>query len=140
PKRFAGAVGGGSAHRNARHTLNAAADGDVIAAGNYTLRGKMNRLLAGAALAVDGGAGNGFRKAGGEDSVASDVSGLLANLHDAASNHVIDLRGIKLVACDQAFQREPEKVDRVPGFQHAFAPAQRRTYCVNDDCFACHTV
>src|SRR5712671_4039148 len=72
-KRFARAVGGGRAHGNARHTLDAAADGDVIAAGNYALRGKMNSLLTGAALAIDRCAGNRFRKAGGKYRIASDV-------------------------------------------------------------------
>src|ERR1051326_127751 len=100
--RLAGTVSGGSAHGNTRHAFNAAADGDVIAAGDHALRGKMNGLLGGAALAIDGGAGNGLRKAGGEDSVACDIGSLLTDLHDAAGNHVVNTRGIKLVARDEA--------------------------------------
>src|SRR6202030_2299529 len=53
-KRLARTIRGGSTHGNARHALNAAADSDVIAASNHALRGKMNCLLAGAALTIDG--------------------------------------------------------------------------------------
>src|SRR5579859_5494742 len=83
-KRLAGTVGDGSAHGNARHTFNAAADGDVIAAGDHALRGKMNGLLAGSALTIDRGSGDGFGESRSKNSVAPDVSCLLADLHNAA--------------------------------------------------------
>src|SRR5882724_6980743 len=139
-KRLARAICSGGAHGNTRHALNAAADSNVITAGNHALRGKMNGLLAGAALAINGSAGNRFREAGGEHRVASDVSCLLADLHYAAGNHVVDARGIKLVARDEAFEREAQEIDRMPGFQHAVAPAERRADCINDDCFSFHSV
>jgi hypothetical protein len=63
---------------------------------------------------------------------------LFSNLSDAAGNHVIDLRRIKLVARDQAFERETQQIDWMPGFQHAIAPAQGRADCVNDHGLAGH--
>ena len=50
----------------------------------------MDRLLAGAALAVDGRAGHFDREAGLEDDVAADVRGLLADLRDVAEDDVAD--------------------------------------------------
>src|SRR3954469_9876483 len=97
-KRLAGTVDGGRAHGNARHSLNTAADSDVIAAGDHALRGKMNGLLAGTALAIDRGTGNGFRKASGKHSIASDVECLFADLPNATGNHVVNARRIKLIA------------------------------------------
>src|ERR1700739_109007 len=98
----------------------------------------MNSLLAGAALAIDCSTWHGFREACGENGVASDVGGLLAHLHDAACNYVVDKRGIKLVARDQAVERETQEIDRVPGFQRAVAPAKRRADCINDHGFSIH--
>src|SRR6185312_7494102 len=88
----------------------------------------------------DGGAGNGLRETSGENSVASDVGSLFTYLHDAAGNHVVDKRGIELIALDQALEREAEEIDRVPGFQHAVAPAERRANGIDDYRFSFHFV
>jgi hypothetical protein len=100
----------------------------------------MNGLLAGTALTIDGGTGNRFRKASGKDSVAAHVKSLFANLPNATGNHIVDEGGIEFIARDEAFEREAQEIDRVPGFQHAFAPAQRRADCINDHGFSFHFV
>ena len=55
---------------------------------------KWTRLLAGAALAVDGGGGSLDRAARLEPGVARDVDRLLAELVHAAGDHVLDAPGV----------------------------------------------
>ena len=46
--------------------------------------------------------------------VAADVERLLADLHDAAHDHVVDERGIEVVALDERRSTCGGEVDRVP--------------------------
>ena len=54
-EREAHALHDRGAHRGAGHDLDAGGDDDVVGAGHHALRGEVHRLLARAALAVDGG-------------------------------------------------------------------------------------
>ena len=56
--------------------------------------GEVDGLLAGAALAVDGGRGGLDREPGLEPGVAGDVDALLAELLHAAGDDVLDLGGL----------------------------------------------
>ena len=67
-------------------------------AGHDGLGGEVGRLLGGAALPVDGGAHHRLGEPGGEGGVAAHVEALLADLHDAAHDHVLDQGGIEVVA------------------------------------------
>ena len=72
-------------------------------------------------------------KPGGEHGVAADVRGLLADLHDAAHDHVVDQRGVELVALDERLQRLGGEVGRVPARQLAVALAAGGADGVDDD-------
>ena len=64
----------------------------------------MDGLLGGAALAVDRRPGDRLRVTGGEDRVAPDVEGLLADLHHAAHDHIVDERRVEVVALDEGLE------------------------------------
>ncbi|MCY1538936.1 hypothetical protein D9M68_745000 [compost metagenome] len=64
----------------------------------------MHRLLAGAALAVDGGGGHVVGEAGRQPGHAARPGGLLAGLRHATGDDVVDQAGIELVAFDQALE------------------------------------
>ena len=81
--------------------LDAAGDDDVVDAGGDQGRGEVDRLLAGAALAVDGGRRRLDRQAGLEPGVAGDVDPLLAELLHAAGDDVLDLGRVDPGALDQ---------------------------------------
>ena len=77
-------------------------DDHVVGAGHDALGGEVEGLLGGAALAVDGGGGHRLGPAGGQHGVAADVERLLADLHDAAHDHVVDQGRVEVVALDAA--------------------------------------
>ena len=89
PERSVAALAVGE-HRDARHGLDTTCDDDVVVPRDDTGGGEVQRLLAGAALAVDCGAGHSLREAGGQGRVASDVEALLPHLGDAAPDHIVD--------------------------------------------------
>ena len=88
-------------------------DHDVVRAGDHALRGEVRGLLRRAALAVDGGADRRLGEAGRERRVAADVERLVADLHDAAHDHVVDQRRVEVVALDERAQRVRGEVDGV---------------------------
>jgi hypothetical protein len=71
--------------------------------------------------------------AGGEHRVATDVGGLLADLHHATHDHVVDHHGIDARALDQRLQRLRREVDGMPVLELAVAPAERRANGIDDD-------
>ena len=83
---------------NHAHVLHAARHDQVLEAGHHAHGGEADRLLARPALTVDGGTGDGLGKAGGQPCRASDVTGLRANVVDAAEDHVVDGHRVQVVA------------------------------------------
>ncbi len=117
------AVGQRRAHRGARHRLDAAGDDDVVVPGDHTGGGEVHRLLARPALAVDGHAGDALGPAGGSTAVRRDVERLLAGLHDAAPDDVVDDARVDARALDQAVEYLGGQLGRVHSRQPAVALA-----------------
>ncbi len=122
-ERLPGSVRGVGSHRHARHALDAARDRDVVASRHDALRGEVRGLLAGSALPVDRGAGHRLRKSRRQHRVARDVVSLLADLPDAARDHVVHQRRVQLVSLHQGLQRMCQQIHGMPAFQRAIAPA-----------------
>src|SRR5438105_305404 len=61
------------------------------------------------------------------------VEGLLADLHDAAHDHVLDESGIEVVAGDEGLERLGGEIDRVPVLQLPVPAADGRPDGVDDD-------
>ena len=119
------AVGHRRPHRHTGHHLDAGGDDDVVGAGDHALGGEVGGLLARPALAVDGGARDVLGPAGGEHGVAGDVHALLADLHHAAHDDVVDDRRVDAGAVDERLQRLGGEVDRVPVLELAVALPER---------------
>ena len=84
--------------------------------GHHSGGSEVHRLLTGAALAVDGHAGHGFRPAGSQHRCARDIQRLLTGLHDTAPNDIIDDLGIDPGPLRQAVEDLRRKLGRVhPG-------------------------
>ena len=120
------------AHRHPRHALDPGRDHHVVRTRDHALRGEVQRLLGRPALPVDRRAGHRVGEPGRERGVAADVERLVADLHDAAHDHVVDERRIEIVAFDERAQRVRGQVDRMPAREHAVAPAERRPDRVDD--------
>ncbi len=116
-----GQHGGGD--RDHAHVLDAASDDDVRRAAHDGLGGEVHGLLRGAALAVDGGAGNFLGQTGREPAGAGDVAGLGADGVDAAENNVLNGGGVYTRAGHQRRERMGAQVGRVNLGQTAVAPA-----------------
>jgi hypothetical protein len=79
-----------AADRDAAHRFDAGGDGDLVGAGDDALCGEVQRLLAAAALPVDGDGGDGLGEPGTEQGPAGGVAGLFADLADGAADDVVD--------------------------------------------------
>ena len=75
---------------------------------------KVRRLLRRPALTIDRGADHRVGEPGGERGVPADVDGLVADLHDATHDDVVDDRRVEVVASDQRLQRVRGEVDGMP--------------------------
>ena len=121
------------------HVLDTRADGDVVDAGSDEGGGEVDRLLGGAALAVDGGGRRLHRQTGLQPGVAPDVERLLTDLLDAARDDVLDLRSVDPRALDDGGVGLPEKLVRVRVLVVALlgmTAADRRARGLDDDDFA----
>ena len=94
PKGWPGPCSNRRAQRHARHHLDPAGDHRIVCAADHALRREMDRLLAGAALPVDRRARHALGEAGRQRGVAPDIDRLLADLADAARDHVVDQRRV----------------------------------------------
>ena len=112
--------------------LDTGGDDDVVRAGHDALGGEVQRLLRRAALAVDRGGGNRLGEAGREHGVAPDVDRLLADLHDATHDDVVDEGRVEVVALDERLQRLGGQVHGVPAAKLAVALSAWGAYCVDD--------
>ena len=61
-------------------------------------------------------------------------------LSDASADHVVDQRGIEVVAIDQVSQHEPEQIGGMPTGQGAFALPESGARAVDDYGFTCHNL
>ena len=98
------------AHRHPAHRLHARGDHDVIRAGDHALCGEADRLLAAAALSVDGRA----RHRLGKPAPSNAFGRCWRPGHrpgDGARDHVVDLDGVDASAGDEFLQAVGEKVD-----------------------------
>ena len=102
--------------------LDAGGDDHVLGAAHHRLGGEMDRLLRGAALAVDGDRRDADRQLRGEHRVAADVEGLLAGLADAAHDDVLDRGRVDAGALDQGVEHLRGQVGRMPVLER---PARR---------------
>ena len=110
-------------------------DDDVVRARHDALRREVRRLLARAALAVDRRGRHRRVEAGGEHGLARDVHGLVADLADAAHEHVVDLRDSSPLRASTDAQDARGEVDRMDAAQRApgLAPPGRGADDVDDD-------
>ncbi len=122
------------AHGRVGHGLDPGGHDHVVGAGHDALGGEVQRLLRGAALAVDGGGGHRLGPAGGQHGVAADVERLLGDLHDAAHDHVVHQGGVELVALGHGLEGLGGQVDGMPVAQLAVALAAGRPDGIDDDC------
>jgi hypothetical protein len=115
----------GRTERNAAHHLDAAGDDDILLTRHHRLHREVERLLAGTACAVDRGPGDALRPAGGEDRVAPDVAGLIADLRHASPDHVVDNLGTDTGAFQQFVEDDGGQVGGV----HPGQPTVALPYC-----------
>ena len=125
---------GRHAHRHPAHGLDAAGDDHVIVAGHHAGGGEADRLLRGAALPVEGDAGDRLGPARAEHRVPGDVERLLADLANAAPDHVLDYGRVDPGPFGQGGQHMRGQVGRVHAGQAPIALADRRPDCLDDDC------
>ena len=98
----------------------------------------MGGLLRAAALAVDRHGRDGLGEAGGEDGVAGDVHALLADLVEAAHDHVVEPGPGRSPRARRRGQHLGEQVRRVPPGQHPLAPPDRGADGLDDVRVAAH--
>src|SRR5262249_53954118 len=134
-ERVAGALSDVGPHGHARHALDASSNRDVGDAALDQVRGEMDRLLARAALAIDGRCRGLDRKAGGEPGVAADVQALLPDLTDAAEDHVLDLAGLDTRAVDDLLENHRTQDYGMEVLELAVPPAEWRAHAFDDDRF-----
>ena len=94
-------------------------------AGDHAGGRKVDRLLAGATLAVDGDTRDGLRPARRQRRGARDVEGLLAGLRHATPDHVVDQRGVDARFLDESVEHLRGQVGGVDAGQAAIPFADR---------------
>ena len=94
----------------------------------------MCSLLARATLTIDRGARHRLRPTGSKHRISCNVEALLTHLHDAAHHHVVDERGVDVVAGGECAQHFGGQIDWVPVLQTAIALPEWGAYGINDDC------
>ena len=92
------------AHGAARHAFNTCGDHEVLGARHDGLGGKLNTLLRGPTLSVNGHCRHALRQVGGQDRGATDLIGLLACLGDATDDHVFNRAGIYLAVLNNGVE------------------------------------
>ena len=88
------------AQRDVAHRLDATGDADVDGVGGDQARDQVIGLLGRSALAVDGGRAGLPRQPGVQPRSAGDIVALLADLHDAAADDLLDELGVDAGALD----------------------------------------
>ena len=98
--------------RHARHHLDAAAHHDVFETGADHRRAERRRLLARSALRIDSSGSDFQRQSGRQPSDARDVERLLADLRNAAADHLADLFAVEAAALQSSELYGAEQVRR----------------------------
>ena len=114
----------GPGERDRAHGLHATGDDEVRRPAHDGLRGVVDRLLAGAALAFDRGAGDVLGEPGREPGVARHVHGLRAELVDAAEDDLVVLGRVDVLAGDELAQRRGRQIEGM----HAGEPLPSATH------------
>lgn len=122
---------GGEGDRDHRHVLRAARDDQVLGSGEHALRREVDRLLRGAALPVDGDAGDLLGQAYREPCRPGDVARLGADRVQAAEDHVLHRRRVHPGPLHQGPQDVRAEVGGVDGRQASPAPPHGRAYRVD---------
>ena len=121
-------------HGHEAHDLDARGDGDVVGTGHDALGGEVAACCDEPhwrSMVVDGTVSG---KPAAEHGVAADVERLGADLHDAAHDHVVDQRGVEVVALDERLERLGGQVGGVPAGEGSVALAASGTDGVDDHC------
>src|SRR6267142_1858930 len=127
------------AHRHAGHVLHSAGDHQLRGAGEHRLRPEVHRLQAGAAEAVHGRPRHLDRQPRGEHRAARDVEPLLADLRDAAHDHVVDVLRLEPRVGQRRRERLRQQIDGVELRQRSLPLPARGSHRIDDDRF-CHHV
>src|SRR3989344_2960456 len=114
----------------------AARQHDVLRAAHHRLRSELHRLLRRTALAIDGDGRNAVGQLRGENGVAAQIHRLLAALHHAAGNDVIDRLGIEIVARRDCVEHRCAQIDRVDTGETAAATATSGANRIYDICMS----
>lgn len=130
-----GGLTGGEGDRDLRHVLRAARDDEVLGAGQDTLGGEVHGLLGGAALSVDGDAGDLLGQSGRQPAGAGDVTGLRSDGVEAAEDHVLDGRRVDSGPLDEGLDDMGAEVGGVDGGRVLpCVEADRSAYRFDDVC------
>ncbi len=123
-------------HGHPAHRLDPAGDDEIVRPGHDALRGEVDGLLGGTALAVHGGRGDGLGEAGRQEGVAGGVHGLLADLVDGAADDVVDQHRVDTRAFDEGPQSVREELHGMDVREGAVRPALAHggAYGFDDDC------
>ena len=100
-----------AAQRLVRHHLGAAGDDNIHVASQDRLGGKVHRLLAGAAHAVEGDRRHLHREAGLEHRQPGQVGALVAQRGDTAPDHIVHAGGLDPGARHRRLQDAGSQVD-----------------------------
>ncbi len=122
--------------RCACHRLHSAGDHQAGVAGLDRPRRRANRIHAGTAQAVDGGAGNFLRQTRQQRRHARHVAIVFAGLVGATVDHVIDFFPVDAgIATHQFAQRHRPKVVGAHILQRSAVTADGRADCIANKCF-----
>ena len=123
------------AHRHPAHGFHTRGDDHVVCARDDTLSGETDRLLAAAALAVDGGTRNRLRKARPQQRITCDIDGLIAHLGHGARDDIVNLHRVHARALHQLAQTVRQQVCGEHLVQRAarLALTDRRAHRTHDD-------
>src|SRR5207342_3402296 len=112
-------------HRHPRHAFHPGGDYHILGAAHHCLRSEVQGLLGATALPVDADRGNAVGQVGRHDHVAADVEALLADLANAADDHIFDHGGIDSALHDQCIEHGRAEIRWVPFAQRPAAPPAR---------------
>jgi len=107
-----------------------------VDAGHHRLGGEVDGLLRGTALPVDGGPRYRHGELRRQHRVAADVHRLLADLHHAPHENVLDEGRIGARAIDQGVEHAGRQIHRMPARQPSPAPTARGTHRGNNVCLS----